>query len=121
MVGGWRYAQPTPTSGSPSLSAGFRVEIDIDSIAGMRFSGRVVFWFAGDVGVPLEAFGGVTGHIDEALRVSLEIPLTDPSVPASRLGGELSGDRLVVQGSWCGDEAGPFPAGSAFVRAAQGT
>jgi hypothetical protein len=118
MIGRWEYARPTPRSGEPSLDAGLIVGLDIDSVAGESFFGHVSFWFAGDVGVSVEAFGPVSGSIQDGFRVHLFISVKDPSVPPTRVGGVFNGDRLDVQGSWCGQAPGPFPAGSAFVRAA---
>ena len=118
MAGRWEYTSPRRTTSEPSLGAGLAVAVDIDSVADASLYGRVTFWLAGDVGVPLDAFGPVTGSVGDANRVSLVINLADPSLSPIRVDGVLNDDRIVVDGSWRGNEPGPFPIASTFLRTA---
>lgn len=118
MVGHWEYAKPARSTSEPSLNAGLFVGVDIDSVTDASFYGHVSFWFAGDVGVPVDVFGPVSGTVAGDARVALLITMTNPQVPPIRVNGVLSGDRLVVEDSWRGNEPGPFPVTSTFVRTA---
>jgi hypothetical protein len=80
----------------------------------MRFWGHVATWFVGDVGLPANRFGPVSGSLDSAYGVVLRI--APGSTPGSAVGpltieGEVNGDLLTVHSSWAGVDAGPFPQG----------
>ncbi|HWP37564.1 MAG TPA: hypothetical protein VNL18_08455 [Gemmatimonadales bacterium] len=117
MVGRWEHVRSHRPTGEPSLNAGLIAVIDVDSVADVRFSGRVSLWFAGDVGVPVDAFGPVSGSVADLPRVTLLITMKDPLIPAIEVSGELRTDSISVRGSWRGTEPGPFALGSAFLRA----
>jgi hypothetical protein len=56
MLGEWTYSSAAVIRDPPSLNAGFRVTIAIDSLDGMRFRGRVVLWLGAEAG-PFAAGG----------------------------------------------------------------
>ena len=116
MVGEWSYRAPHRPDESPTLNAGLQVRITVDSLEGLRFWGRVTFWFAGDVGIAPSAFGRVWGQIDDGSGVMLEIPRASLGQAAVRVVGELAGDVLTVHGCSSGADAGPFAVGSTFER-----
>jgi len=118
MLGEWSYSSPHALRESPALNTGLRVQIRIDSLDGMRFSGHVTVWFAGDVGIPPSAFGRLAGRIDEHNGVTLEIPRHAPGQSAVTVVGELAGDVLTVHDCYSGVDAGPFASGTTFVRVA---
>lgn len=119
MLGEWTYAVPHQTP-APTLNAGFRVEIAIDSLEGMRFWGRVTLWFAGDVGIAPSTFGRISGRIDEANAVRLVIPRAPAEDHPLTVWGELAADVLTIVGCQVGTAPGPFVANSAFVRLQSG-
>jgi hypothetical protein len=116
MFGEWSYATPRVATEELTLNAGLRVQIDIDSLDGMRFWGHVTLWFAGDVGISPSAFGRIAGRIDEHNGVTLEIPRASPSQLAVMVVGELAGDVLTVHDCYSGADAGPFASGATFER-----
>jgi hypothetical protein len=118
MLGEWRYARAAPAAEPPSLNAGLFVTIAIDSAAGSRFTGRVTAWFAGDVGISVDAFGPVTGSLDETDRVMLLIAARTGELPAHTVIGQIEDDVITVLECWVGPEAnvGPFPVGGRFQR-----
>lgn len=120
MLGLWEYAGARPAGGEPSLSQGFRVALEIDSAVADRFRGRVTLWFAGDVGIPRQAFGPVEGTVRADGEVTLVIPYAKASVEPVTIAGRLTGggDTLAIGASRRGAEPGPFAAaaGSRFVR-----
>ncbi|HWC73689.1 MAG TPA: hypothetical protein VG454_07100 [Gemmatimonadales bacterium] len=113
MLGEWRHTSASAAA-PPSLNTGLSVSITIDSARDVRFWGRVTLWFAGDVGIPASRFGPVTGSVDSARAVLLQIEVKQAA--ALRLEGEISQDRLTVHASWKGSEPGPFPQGCTFQR-----
>jgi len=114
MLGEWSYVSPHVASAAPTLNAGLRVQIGIDSLDGMHFSGHVTLWFAGDVGIPPTAFGRVSGTVDGGNGVTLVIPRANEH--ALMIMGELAGDVLTVVECHAGTEPGPFAARTAFRR-----
>ena len=115
MVGEWTYAQtPSPQSDAPSLSVGLQVSIAIDSATDMRFWGHVARWMVGDVGVPTNRFGSVSGEVDSAYGISLRIK--SAAIRGLRIDGVVEGDTLTVHASWSGGDPGPFPQGGLFQR-----
>ena len=116
MLGEWSYASPRAPRESPTLNTGLRVQIRIDSLDGMRFSGHVTLWFAGDVGVSPTAFGRVSGTVDASNGVTLVIPREPSNGRPLMVTGEVAGDMLTVRACHAGTEPGPFAAGSAFRR-----
>jgi len=118
MVGEWTHARPPSASPqAPSLNAGIFVSIAIDSARGMQFWGRVTRWIVGDVGLSANRFGLVTGTLDAAYGVVLQIePGSSPIAATFRIEGELRGDLLVVSSSWTDAAPGPFPVGCRFQR-----
>jgi hypothetical protein len=107
---------PPPLPEAPSLNAGPHVTIVIDSVDGMQFRGRIGLWFAGDVGARPDAFGPVTGRLDDAGGVTIRIPLTAPGASAITIVGTVVGDVLTVAESRRGADPGPFPSGGCFER-----
>ena len=117
MLGEWTYARaPSAQPDFRSLNAGLLVSIAIDSATGMRFWGHVARWFAGDVGIPPNRFGPVSGTIDSAYGVTLRIEPAAAPAQTLRIEGDVDGDILTVQASWAGVEPGPFPRGCTFQR-----
>jgi hypothetical protein len=116
MLGEWSYVSPAVVCDAPSLNAGLHVTIAIDSLDGMRFWGRVVLWFAGDVGISPGRFAPVTGSVDRSGGVRVLIAFADPGASSVTIVGVLAGDTLTVSESWLGAEAGPFPTGGCFDR-----
>jgi hypothetical protein len=117
ILGEWRYASALVVRDTPSLNTGLRVTIVIDSLDTMQFRGRVTFWFAGDVGLPPDAFGPVTGSLDEDGAVTMRITFATPGAPAITILGTVAGDVLTVRESWLGaNNPGPFPSGGYFER-----
>jgi hypothetical protein len=94
------------------------VTIVIDSLDTLQFRGRVTFWFAGDVGFPPDAFGPVTGTLDEDGTVTMWILFATPGAAAITIVGTVAGDVLTVRESWLGANPppGPFPSGGCFER-----
>ena len=115
MLGAWRYDSHLVVE-RPSLNTGLHVDISIDSVNGMRFSGRVTRWFAGDVGIAPDAFAPITGTVDGAGGVTLRIAWAAPDVPALTITGVLAGDVLTIRECWAGSTPGPFPPGGSFRR-----
>jgi hypothetical protein len=116
ILGEWSYARVPPVPEAPSLNVALRVTIVIDSLDAMQFRGRVGLWFAGDVGARPDAFGPVTGSLDDAGGVTIRIPLTAPGASAISIVGTVVGDVLTVRESLLGAEPGPFPSGGWFER-----
>jgi len=116
ILGEWSYASAPVVREAPSLNTGFRVTIVIEALDTMRFLGRVSFWFAGDVGFPPDAFGPVTGSLDEDGAVTMRIPFATPGAPAITIVGTVAGDVLTIRESWLEANPGPFPAGGCFER-----
>lgn len=116
MLGEWSYASRSVAGGGLTLNAGFRVQIDIDSLDGMHFWGRVTLWFAGDVGIPPTAFGRVSGTLDGRNGVTLVIPREPTNGRPLMVMGEVADDVLTIRDCRAGTERGPFAAGSAFRR-----
>jgi len=116
MLGEWSYRAPHRFDESPTLNAGLQVHISIDSLAGMRFWGRVTLWYAGDVGISPSTFGRVAGRLGDSNRVSLEIPRASTEGSTVMVMGELAGDVLTIRDCYSGAEAGPFASGTAFER-----
>lgn len=117
ILGEWRYASALVVRETPSLNTGLRVTIVIDSLDVIQFRGRVTFWFAGDIGFPPDAFGPVTGSLDEDGAVTMWIPFATPGAPAITIVGTVAGDVLTVRESWLGGaDPGPFPSGGCFER-----
>jgi hypothetical protein len=116
MLGEWNYASVAVVRDAPSLNTGLHVIIAIDSLDGMRFRGRVVLWFAGDVGVSPDVFGPVTGSVDGLSGVTVVIAFADPDTPMITIVGVLAGDVLTVSDSWLATEHGPFLSGEYFER-----
>lgn len=120
MLGEWSYSSPQALRASPALNTGLRVQIRIDSLDGMRFSGHVTLWFAGDVGIASSAFGPVSGTVDDTNGVTMVIP-REPTVSRPLLVmGEVTDDVLTVRDCSVGTEPGPFAPGSAFRRLQSG-
>ena len=116
ILGEWSYASAPVVRDPPSLKTGLRVAIVIDARDAMRFLGRVTFWFAGDVGFPPDAFGPVTGTLDEDGTVTMWILFTTPGAAAITIVGTVAGDLLTIRESWLEANPGPFPAGGCFER-----
>ena len=116
MMGEWRYARGAPAHGAPTLNAGFFVTIAIDSAADMRFWGRVTAWFVGDVGIPIDRFGPVTGTVDDAHSVTLRIAAQADGMAAHSVKGQIDGDVIVVLESWAGVNDCPFSIGGRLQR-----
>jgi len=116
ILGEWSYASAPVFRDPPSLNTGLRVTIVIDSLDTMQFRGRVTFWFAGDVGFPPDAFGPVTGSLDEDGAVTMRIPFATPGAPAITIVGTVAGDVLTVRESRLEANPGPFPSGGCFER-----
>lgn len=116
MIGEWRYARPAPLSEVPTLNAGLFVTIAVDSAVSSRFWGRVTSWFVGDMGLPLDRFGPVTGDVDDAHGVTLRIASNTTAMSAHTVRGQVNEDILVVLESWAGVNVGPFPVGGLFQR-----
>ena len=116
MLGQWTYASPAVIRTPPALNAGLHVTLLVESASADRFSGRVLQWFAGDVGISPAAFGTVTGTVDDDGGVTLRIPRTAPGASALTTTGILERDVLTVNESWTGTEPGPFLAGGHFER-----
>ena len=116
ILGEWSYASALKVPAAPSLNTGLRVTIVIDSLDTMQFRGRVTFWFAGDVGFPPNAFGPVTGSLDEDGGVTMWIPFTAPGASTITVVGTVAGDVLTVSESLLGANPGPFPSGECFER-----
>jgi hypothetical protein len=116
MLGAWSYDSAPLSGDTPSLNAGLHVDIDVESVAGMQFAGRVTRWFAGDVGIAPDAFGPLTGSVDGAGGVTLRIAWAAPAVPALMITGVLAGDVVTVRESTLGDGPGPFSSGDRFRR-----
>jgi hypothetical protein len=116
MLGEWSYSRPaSSTPQTPVLTAGFFVSIVVDSARGMRFWGRVSRWLVGDVGLPANRFGSVSGSLDSAYRIVLQIaPGSAREATGYRVEGEVREDQLIVRASWAGAMPGPFPAGCRF-------
>jgi hypothetical protein len=116
ILGEWSYASAPVVRDTPSLNTGLRVTIAIDSLDTIRFRGRVTFWFEGDVGFPRDAFGPVTGTLDQDGAVTMRIPFAAPGAPAITIVGTVAGDVLTVSESRLGANPGPFPSGGCFER-----
>jgi hypothetical protein len=116
ILGEWSYASAPAVREAPSLNTGLRVTIVLDSLDAMQFRGRVALWFAGDVGARPDAFGPVTGSLDEAGAVTIRIPFTAPGASAITIVGSVAGDVLTVRESLMGPNPGPFPSGGCFER-----
>jgi hypothetical protein len=117
MLGTWSYASPPRAAGdTPSLDAGLRVTLILDTALDSTFSGAVGAWFAGDVGLPPGTFGPVHGAVEPSGLVRLVIPLQRTGVPPITLVGRLLADTLTVAASHQGLEPGPFGAGAVFAR-----
>ena len=120
MLGEWSYASPQALRESPVLNTGLHVQIRIDSLDGMRFSGHVTEWFAGDVGISPTAFGRVSGTVDGSNGVAMVIPREPTTSRPVTVMGEVADDVLTVRDCHAGTEPGPFAAGSAFRRLQSG-
>lgn len=116
MLGAWSYAGESVVADPHSLNAGLHVDIAIESADGGEFAGRVTRWLDGDVGVTPDAFRPLTGSVDGAGGVTLNIAWTAPGAPALTIVGALHGDALTVCESWAGAGPGPFPSGGSFHR-----
>lgn len=116
MIGVWTLAsQPRPSGGEPSLNAGLRITLTIDSAEGDRFGGVVTTWFAGDVGVLPETFGRIEGRVAHE-RVILAIPVRSAGVTSLIVDARLTGDSLSVVSSSQGAKPGPLATGAVFLR-----
>ena len=115
MLGEWQYQRPATAGEKPSLGAGLLVTIVIDSVEGAQFVGRVTSWFAGDVGVPIDRFGPVTGSLFKS-AVTMQILPRDLAGTAHVIRGYLQDNVIVVVESWLGPNVGSFPNGGQFVR-----
>ena len=112
LLGRWEYVARRP----PTRGAGLLVTLELDSAAGMDFSGRVARWFAGDMGVSPAAFGPVSGRIDGA-TVTITIPFASAAVARVDVQARLvAADTLQIASSRRGNGPGPFAAGSRFAR-----
>jgi|SRR5690349_3516303 len=118
MLGEWTYVSPHVVRDTPDWNAGLRVQVVIDSLDGMHFSGHVMLWFAGDVGTPPAAFGPVSGMVDGSNGVTLAIARTHAQ-PVVVM-GEVAEGVLMVHDCYAGTESGPFAAGSVFLRGKAG-
>ena len=120
LLGRWEYVAPPPAQ--PSLNAGLRVAVEFDSAAGARFSGRVVMWFAGDLGLAPGLFGRVQGEVSPSGSATFAIPFARAGTPPLTITGVLRGDTLAIVTVRRGNEPGPFStaAGAAFVRRSAG-
>jgi len=118
MLGEWTHSRaPSIPPAAPALSAGFFVSITIDSARGSRFWGHVGQWFVGDVGLPANGFGPVTGSLDSAYGVVLQVASGGANgLAVLQIEGQIDGDVLTVRASWMGPEPGPFPSGCRFQR-----
>jgi hypothetical protein len=116
MLGEWRYARPAVAQDPPVLNVGFFVAITIDSASALHFWGRVTFWFAGDVAVPVDRFGPVSGAVDQDDGVTLLIGARSSDTPAVIVNGLIDGDVIVVRECRAGRDAGPFAIGGRFER-----
>lgn len=119
LLGRWEYVAPaTRPRHHPALGAGFRVAVQFDSAAGNQAFGRVVTWFAGDVGLAPTMFGRVEGEVSQDGNTRMSIPFARAEGPAMTISGRLAGDTLAITDARQGDEPGPFStaAGAAFVR-----
>lgn len=121
LLGRWEYVAPPPPRPEPtqpSLNAGLRVAVEFDSAAGARFSGRVLMWFAGDMGLGPGLFGRVEGEVTPAGAASFAIPFVRTNAPPLIVSGIVRGDTLAITSARRGVEPGPLStaAGAAFVR-----
>ena len=118
MLGEWTHSRRSSAPAeAPVLNAGFFVSIVIDSARETRFWGRVTHWIIGDVGLPANRFGPVTGTIDSAYGVVLRIEAgSAQGATAFRIDGDVLQDQLIVHASWTDAEPGPFPGGCRFER-----
>ena len=121
MLGRWEYrTPPRPRMDGPALGAGLIVEIEIDSVAGKKFWGRVIRWFAGDMGVASSTFDRVMGEVTDSGTANFTIPFARDAAAPLFVSGVLRGDTLSIKSAFRREEPGPFStaAGSAFVRRA---
>ena len=128
MLGRWEYrAPPAPRPPQPSrpperpaLGAGLIVELDIDSVAGEKFSGRVVTWFAGDMGTAATMFDRVIGEMGDSGTVRITIPFARESAAPIFVAGVRRADTIAITSAFRREEPGPFATthGSAFVKRA---
>ena len=118
MIGEWTHSRRSSAPAeTPVLNAGFFVSIVIDSARETRFWGRVTQWIIGDVGLPANRFGPVSGTLDSAYGVVLRIEAgSAQGAPAFRIDGEVLEDQLIVHASWTEAGPGPFPLGCRFQR-----
>lgn len=116
MLGEWSYHAPSQRPDTPTLNAGVRVSVVIDSLDATRFWGRVTLWFAGDVGVAPSTFGRVSGSIADRSGVTIRIPREPADDHPLMIIGEVSGDVLTVLDCRAGADTGPFAPQSLFIR-----
>jgi hypothetical protein len=105
----------------PSLGAGLIVELEIDSVAGKKFWGRVIRWFAGDMGIASSTFDRVVGEVTDSGTANFTIPFARDAAAPLFVSGVLRGDTLTIERALRREEPGPFSTaiGSAFVRRTQ--
>src|SRR5439155_386864 len=98
LLGTWEYVAPRrAVPARPSLGAGLRVSLQFDSTAHDTAFGRVVRWFAGDVGKPPATFGTVTGVVTGDGVVSIAIPSAMAGVAPITLTATVAGrDTLTI-------------------------
>ena len=98
LLGRWEYVAPRrAVPARPSLGAGLRVSLQFDSTAHDTAFGRVVRWFAGDVGKPPATFGTVTGVVTGDGVVSITIPSATAGVAPMTLTATVAGrDTLTI-------------------------
>jgi hypothetical protein len=113
MRGEWGYDRMPPVSDGPSLNTGFHVRLNIDSVKGSEFSGRVMLWLSGDVMIPPAVFARVRGTVIDPQTVVISIAQAGSTVS---LEGLVDADRLTVRTCTSGESAGPFPTGAVFER-----
>jgi hypothetical protein len=123
MLGRWEYRAPKPAvqrTERPALGAGLIVELEIDSVIGEKFSGRVVTWFAGDMGTAATMFDRVIGEVGDSGAVRITIPFARENTAPIFVAGVRRGDTITITSAFRREEPGPFATtqGSAFVRQA---
>jgi len=93
IVGNW-ILETTPPE---SLPGRMLLEVRIDSVSAGRLYGRLVHYFAGDVGVDSSAFPQFDGEIGGARVVQLVIRAAANPSAAFRLTGPLGRDTIPLE------------------------